>query len=436
MKISSFSLALQRLSLLAVGVTLLASCQSSEPTDDEVLVEDDGEKRVTILGVMIGEQQEKIEEALKPFTAETGIEVVYEGTDAFATVLPLRVESGSAPDVAMFPQPGLMADFARQGELVPMSTVMDAAEMAEAYDDSWLNLGSVDGEVYGVWYRVSLKSLVWYSPKAFEAGSYFVPSTWEDMLILSDRLVADGKTPWCIGMESGDATGWVATDWVEDIMLRTASPETYDEWTTHSIPFNDPAVKNAVEKFGDIILNEDYVYGGTVGALSTPYGDSIKDVLGEEPQCYMNRQGNFITAFFPEDLNVDEDIAFFPLPAIEPEYGLPMLVAGDVFGMFNDTPEARLLMEYLTTEVPHEIAAGLGGFISPRKGIEPNAYPDELTRKQAGILSSAEVIRFDASDMMPGAVGTGTFWSGMVDYVGGMDVDLVLQEIENSWPEE
>lgn len=430
MKVNHFSRKLQRLSVFALSFSLLASCQPQDSAGG-----DRDEKQVTILGVMIGEQQEKVEAALAPFTEETGIEVVYEGTDAFATTLPIRVDSGSAPDIAMFPQPGLMADFAREGKLIPMSAVMDPAVMAEAYDESWLNLGSVDDEIYGVWYRASIKSLVWYNPKAFEAGGYEIPSTWDEMIQLSDRLVADGKTPWCLGMESGDATGWVGTDWVEDIMLRTASPETYDQWITHEIPFNDPAVENAVNTFGTIARNEDYVYGGMVGALSTPFGDSIQGLFGEEPDCYLHRQGNFIAAFLPEDLDPAE-VDIFTLPAIAPEYGVPILVAGDVFAMFNDTPEARQLMEYLTTEVPHEIAAGLGGYISPRKGIDPELYPDELTRKQAGILGGAEVIRFDGSDMMPGSVGTGTFWSGMADYVGGMDADIVLANIEASWPEE
>ncbi|WP_024545857.1 ABC transporter substrate-binding protein [Picosynechococcus sp. NKBG15041c] len=419
--------------ILAIGAVVgLAACgQPTTEGDDNAR----GTPQVTMVGVMVGEQQEKIEVALAPFTEATGIEVVYEGTDTFATTLPIRVDSGNPPDLAMFPQPGLMADFAREGRLVPLTEFMSLEDLQAAYDESWLQLGSVDDVPYGVWYRASVKSLVWYSPQQFAANGYEIPTTWDEMLALGDRLVSEDKTPWCIGMESGDATGWVGTDWVEDIMLRTAGPEVYDQWITNDIPFNDPAVENALNLFGEIVRNEASVYGGMVSVLSTPFGDSIQGLFGEDPDCYMHRQANFIEAFLPAEINLNEDVDVFPLPPINPDQGLPILVAGDVVAMFNDTPEARQLMEYLASETPHEVAASLGGYLSPRQGIDLALYPTDLSRKQAEILNNADVIRFDGSDMMPGAVGTGTFWSGMVDYVGGTDAATVLTNIENSWPD-
>ncbi len=414
--------------LLLGLLALLPGCGPGERTDDDA-------RTVTILGVVVGEQQEKLEAALAPFEEATGIDVVYEGSDAFATLLPVQVESGSAPDLAMFPQPGLMRDFARSGQLQPLGELMDQTALAEAYPDDWIDLGKVDGELYGIWYRASVKSLVWYNPKAFEAKGYAVPQSWEEMTALSDKIIADGSTPWCLGMESGDATGWVGTDWIEDLMLRTAGPEVYDQWTDHEIAFNSAPVKAAFEQFSEVALDADQVLGGPVGVISTPFGESIKGLFGDSPQCYLHRQANFISSFLPEGLSPGEDVAVFPLPGINAEFGLPVLVAGDAFGMFNDTPEARQLMEYLTKPEPHEIWAGLGGFISPHKQVSTDVYPDAVTQQQAEILANAETVRFDGSDLMPGSVGTGTFWSGIVDYVGGDDLDDVLNEIEESWPE-
>lgn len=396
---------------------------------------DSAEKTVTILGVVVGEQQEKLEAALQPFEEETGIEVIYEGSDSFATLLPVRVESGDAPDIAMFPQPGLMASFAESGQMVPVTEFMDRATLEAAYPETWLSLGTVDNSLYGIWYRASVKSLVWYNPTAFAAQGFTVPTTWDEMLALSDQIVAAGVNPWCIGLESGEATGWPGTDWVEDIMLRTAGPDVYDQWVTNEIPFNDGAVQTAFEEFGNIILNETYVVGGSVGAISTPFGDAPQGLIGDTPTCYLHRQANFIASFFPEDVNPAEDLDIFLLPGIDPDYGTPVLVAGDVFGMFNNTPEAQALMEYLATPTPHEIWAELGGFLSPHKQVSLEAYPDSLSQKQAEFLTTAETIRFDGSDMMPGAVGTGTFWSGVVDYVAGTPVEEVLETIEVSWPE-
>jgi alpha-glucoside transport system substrate-binding protein len=416
--------------ILGLGVSLLVSAcgeQSNQGGEDS--------QTVTVLGVIVGEQQEKFEQALAPFEEETGIDVVYEGTDAFATLLPVRVESGDAPDIAMFPQPGLMADFAKAGQLIPVTEFMDAETLSTAYPETWLSLGTFDGGLYGIWYRASVKSLVWYSPAAFAANGYEIPETWDELMALSDQIVADGGTPWCLGLESGDATGWPGTDWIEDIMLRTAGPAVYDQWITHEIPFNDDQVKAAFEQFGQVVLNPDYVLGGTTGAISTPFGDSPQGLFEDPPSCYLHRQANFIASFLPEDVTLGEDVDVFLLPGIDAQFGLPVLVAGDVFGMFNDTPEARALMEYLATPTPHEIWARLGGFLSPHQQVSLEVYPDPVSQKEAEFLTQAETIRFDGSDMMPGVVGTGTFWSGVVDFVAGTPVDDVLADIEASWPE-
>ena len=421
----------QRIIQISLGITLttaITACGNGSEQQSS-----SSAKTVTVLGVVVGEQQAKLEAALAPFEEQTGIKVIYEGTDAFATLLPVRVESGDAPDVAMFPQPGLMRDFAQSDQLVSMSDFINSDELQQAYSQDWIDLGTVDGELYGIWYRASVKSLVWYDPQEFAARGYEVPETWSEMMALSDRIVADGGTPWCLGMESGDATGWVGTDWIEDIMLRTAGAEVYDQWVNHEIAFNAPPVQEAFEQFGEIVLNPEYIYGGVVGAISIPFGDSPRGLLQEPPNCYLHRQASFIASFLPEEAVLGENIAVFPFPSIDPEFGNPVLVAGDVFAMFNDTPEARALMQYLATPEPHEIWAKLGGFISPHQQVSLDVYPNEVAQTQAEILANAETVRFDASDMMPSQVGTGTFWTGIVDFVGGEDVEEVLTDIEESW---
>lgn len=421
------------LSGLSLGVVLTSCGLRLDSPEDETA--QDARKTVMVLGGVVGEQQEKLEAALAPFEEATGIDVVYEGTDAFTTLLPEWVALGAAPDVAMFPQPGLMADFARAGHLVPVTTFIERSDLEAAYSDDWLRLGSVDREIYGIWYRVTVKSLVWYNPQAFVDKGYRIPKTWDELMALSDRIVADGGTPWCLDMESGDATGWVGTDWIEDILLRAAGPQVYDQWISNQIPFNAAPVKQAFEYFGQVVLNPDYVAGGTLGVLSTPFGDSPQGLYGDPPRCYLLRQGSSLSGFFPKEVNVGQDAAVFPLPPIDPRYGTPILVAGDVFAMFHDTPEARALMQYLTTPRPHEIWAGLGGFISPHKQVGLNVYPNEVAKLQAEILINAQTIRFDASDLMPGVVGTDSFWTGVVQYVEGDDLDRILSTIEASWPQ-
>ena len=421
------------LSLLLVGCGVQQNQSSTSSTGYSAVSEVGG--KVTILGSITGAEQQKLEAALAPFVEATGIEIEYQGTSAFTSLLPVRVEAGNAPDLALFPQPGLMADFARQGLLVPVTSFINSAQLRQAYSEDWLKLGSVNDELYGIWVRASVKSLVWYNPRAFQAAGYQVPQTWPELQGLSQEMVSQGQVPWCLGIESGEATGWVGTDWIEDIVLRTSGPKVYDQWVRHEIPFNHPAVRLAFEKFGQIALNPQYVVGGTMGVISTPYVSSPNGLFTDPPQCYLHRQASFIASFFPQGVVLGEDVDVFPLPPIDPKFGLPILVGGDVIAMFNDTPEARKLMEYLTTVQPHQIWAGLGSYISPHQQVDFDRYLNPVTRKQAEILSNADVIRFDASDMMPGTVGTGAFWLGVVEYIEGTDVDTVLVDINQSWPQ-
>ncbi len=423
---------LYRIGLCLTLSLVMFGCQSSPsgPQSTEVQPGD----TITILGTLTGVGEDKLRQAMAPFTEATGVEVIYEGTDAFTTLLPVRVDSGNPPDIALFPQPGLMLDFAEAGQMAPLTDFIDRATLAEAYDEYLLNLVSLDESVYGLWMRADVKSLVWYNPKAFAAKGYTVPETWAEMDALSDRIMADGGTPWCMGMESGQASGWVGTDWVEDILLRQAGPAVYDQWVSHEIPFSDPQVKAAFEEFGAIARNPKAVLGGTTGVISTPFGEAPRPLFDDPPGCYLHRQASFIVEFLPERVDLNSDISVFALPPIDPAQGQAVIIGGILFGVFNDTPAVRALMAYLATPEPHAIWAGLGSYISPHRQVSLEAYPNDLTRKQAEILQKADVLRFDGSDLMPGAVGTGAFWSGMVDYVDGQDLTTALEDIDAAWP--
>ena len=408
---------------LLTALLALTACRDSNDGNADTLV---------ILGSLTGVGQEIVEEAFAPFTAETGITVVYEGTDAFTTVLPIRIAGGDVPDLAIFPQPGLMSDLAREGSLTPLDDVVDTATLTTAFGPDWVDLGTVDSSVYGIWMRSDPNSLVWYVPDVFETDGYSVPTSWEQLMALTEQIAAEGKTPWCFGMESGEASGWVGTDWVEDILLRTAGPDIYDQWVAHDIPFNSPPVKEAVETFGKIVRNDRYVRGGVVGAISTPFGEAPTPMFDQPPGCYLHRQASFITDFLPETVLPGQDTRVFLLPGEDAT--APLLTGGLLFAMTNNSPAAQAAMQYLATATPHNSWAARG-YITPHRSVELSVYPNEGVRQMAAVLSQAETIRFDGSDLMPAAVGSGTFWTEMVNYVSGTDVETVLTSIDASWPE-
>ena len=397
-------------------------------------------EQVTVFGPWLGPDQENVEAVLAEFAKQTGADVRYVGSDSFEQQILVDAEAGSAANVSVFPQPGLAADMASRGFLTPLADgTADWVRENYAAGQSWVDLGTYTGpdgsdSLYGFFYKVDVKSLVWYIPENFEDAGYEVPTTMEDLITLSDQIVADGGTPWCIGLGSGGATGWPATDWVEDLLLRTQPTEVYDGWVTNEIPFNDPRIVAAIEEFGVFARNDAYVAGGAGAVASTDFRDSPKGLFSSPPQCYLHRQASFIPAFFPEGTVVGEDADFFYFPAFAgKDLGAPVLGAGTVWGITNDSPGAQALIEFLQQPIAHEIWMARKGFLTPLRSVDTAAFGDPTLAKMNDILLNATTFRFDGSDLMPGGVGAGSFWTGMVDYTGGKSAQEVADEIQDSW---
>ncbi|WP_417253719.1 ABC transporter substrate-binding protein [Celeribacter sp.] len=414
---------------LMTGAATVALCAAGAQAQD-----------LTIAGPWIGADQEMVEEVLAVFEEQSGLDVAYVGSDSFEQQIVIDAEAGSAPNIAVFPQPGLAAEMAGRGFLTPLGEdVADWVRENYAAGQSWVDLGTYTGPegddaLYGFFYKVDLKSLVWYVPENFEDAGYEVPETMEDLKALTEQIAADGEVPWCIGLGSGAATGWPATDWVEDLMLRTQPPEVYDGWVTNEVKFDDPRVVEAIEEFGWFARNDAFVSGGAGSVASTDFRDSPKGLFTSPPQCYMHRMASFIPSFFPDGTEVGEDADFFYFPSYESkDLGSPVLGAGTLWAITNDTPAAHEFIKFLETPVAHEAWMSQKGFLTPHKGVDTSKFGDPATAAMNDILLNATTFRFDASDLMPGGVGAGSFWTGMVDYTGGESAEDVAATIQDTW---
>ena len=256
----------------------------------------------------------------------------------------------------------------------------------------------------------------------------------EELKALTEQMVADGETPWCIGLGSGAATGWPATDWVEDIMLRTQPADVYDAWTSNEMAFNDPRVVEAIEEFGWFARDDAKVSGGAGAVATTDFRDSPKGMFSSPAQCYMHRQASFVPAFFPEGTDFGEDVDFYYFPSYaDKDLGNPVLGGGTVMAITDASDATSELMEFFQLPLAHEVFMAQSGFLTPHKQVNLDAYLNDALRGQGEILINATTFRFDGSDLMPGAVGAGSFWTGMVDYAGGKDAQTVADEIQASW---
>ncbi|MFI6824269.1 ABC transporter substrate-binding protein [Micromonospora sp. NPDC050187] len=394
-------------------------------------------KKVSIYASIRDAEADLLEQSWEQFVDCTGIEIDYEGSGEFEAQLQVRVDGGNAPDIAFIPQPGLLARFAEAGKLKPASA--DTKAMAEQnYSADWLKYSTVGGQFYGAPLGSNVKSFVWYSPKTFKEKGWEVPTTWDQLIALSDKIAADGTKPWCVGIESGEGTGWPATDWIEDLMLRTQTPEVYDQWTTHGIPFNDPKVAEALDRAGTILKNEKYVNGGFGGVKSittTSFQEAGTPIL--QNKCALHRQASFYANQWPENTKVaeDGDVFAFYFPAIDESKGKPVLGGGEFTVAFADRPEVQAVQTYLASGEYANARAKLGNWVSANNKLDSANVANPIDKLSVQILQDkGTVFRFDGSDLMPGAVGAGTFWKGMIEWINGKDTATVLSTIESSWP--
>jgi alpha-glucoside transport system substrate-binding protein len=392
---------------------------------------------ISFLTVWSGEDElPNWENMVAPFVEESGCTIEAESTRDLNAVLTTRVEAGNPPDITAAPSSSTMQTFIEEGEIVPLD-FLDMDRMQTQFGDVWINLGTINGTLYSVFPRAAIKSLVWYSPPAFEAAGYEVPTTWDELLALCDQIVDDGAACFSIGLESSAASGWPATDWIEDIMLRTASLETYDAWVNHEIDWTGEEVSRAWQTFGDIVGNEDYQFGGSAGTLATNFGDAPCALFTDPPGAYLHRQASFIQSFITscpggDALVPGEDFDFFGFPTIDEEFGNPGLGAADSFVLFTDNENTRALIEFLTQ--PEAMAGWLeggGSGIAINKEFPLDLYPDALTRRAAEVLASVDAFRYDASDQMPGDVNQ-AFWTGTLDFVSDTGaLSGILETIES-----
>jgi len=400
----------------------------------------DDDKVVTMLGAFGGDEEKNFNASLKKFEDESGIDIQYTADTDFTTTVKQKVNSGDAPDIGMFPQPGGLLELAADDKIQPIDQFLDYDELDRTLIPGFLDAARMNGRVYGAPMRMALKSLVWYPKAAYEKAGYSkAPKSIQELTKIADKIKAGGTAPWCMGWESDQATGWVGTDWIEEYVLRMYGPDVYDQWVAHEIPFNDDRIVKAYDEFGKLVKTKGNVLGGVKGILNTPFGDAMTPAFDTPPKCMLHRQGNFATTFYPARVqkNIDSEVGIYVFPPFEGGYdGQPIMGGADVAALFNgNDKDAIEVMKFLTSDKFGAEWAKAGGWLSPHATFDASNYPDETTRKMAKLAADADIFRYDASDVMPKEVGSGSFWTGMVDWLDGSATSKqAATDIEESWP--
>lgn len=400
----------------------------------------DGDKVVTILGAFGGDEEKNFNASLAAFQQSSGIKIQYTSDQDFTTTVKQKVNAGDAPDIGLFPQPGGILEFAATNKVQPIDSYLDYDKLDSTLVPGFLDSARYKGRVYGAPMRMAVKSIVWYPKASYAKAGY---STKEPTLQalqskVADKIKATGVAPWCMGWESDQATGWVGTDWIEEYMLRVNGPDVYDDWVAHRIPFNDPKVIKAFDEFAKVAKGEGQVLGGVKGILNTGFGDAMTPAFSNPPKCFLHRQGNFATTFYPKNVqaDLDKEVGIFVFPPYEGGFkGQPILGGGDLAAAFNgNDDDTKKVMQFLASDKFGAEWAKAGGWLSPHTTFDATNYPNDTTREMAKIVAQADVFRFDASDLMPKAVGSGSFWTEMVKWMNGKSSKATTDAIEATWP--
>lgn len=362
----------------------------------------------------------------------SSVKVNIESTRDLDAVLTTRIRGNNPPDVADLPNPGKMQQLAKQGKLIPLDSFLDMNQIRNDYAKAWLDLGSYNGKLYALFYKAANKATVWYNPKQFQANNYQTPSTWQDMITLSNNIASGGKYPWSMGVSSQAASGWPATDWVAQIFLSQSGPDMYDKWVAHSIPWTDNSVKSAHQMFAQIFHGNHYINGAPQSILATGFQEASYLPFNSPPQAYMYYEGDFVEGFITGQFKSAQpgtDFNFFPFPTISGAGGVTG--GADVIVMMKNTDAAQSFVKYLATAQAQEIWVKRGGFTSVNKSVNLSDYPDQVAQNSAKMLTSAQNFRFGAGDIMPPAVQQ-AWWKGMLTYIASPDkLDSVLSDIES-----
>lgn len=428
--------------IVALGLSgLTTGCLSASTSDnansDGSAAAGAGKKTISVMYGLGPDTEPGFKADVGAFAAANGITVDFIKAASWDTEIRTRVQGGNAPDVGLFPQPGLMCDLAKQDKLIPY----DAATVAlnkETLVPGIIEAGTcADGQLYGLPTGVSVKSVLWTDAPAFAAAGYTAPKTLDELLTLTDTIKADGITPWCIAAESGGATGWPITDWIEDLVLRFTTPENYDKWVKGELKNDSPEIRPAWEYFEKIAFGAGNVRGGTKSIVATNFQTGGNAMFDKPQKCALFKQATFVAnkGGFPDSVIANLDTIAGPLAfPSQTEGSSPVLIGGDIAAAFNNDANTLKVRNFIASKENGTAQAKAGAF-SPHKTMDISQLPNKTLQTIArDVLYKATVARFDGSDLMPAKVGAGTFWTEPVKWISGQqDLTATLKAIDDSY---
>jgi alpha-glucoside transport system substrate-binding protein len=415
--------------LASSGLAACGSSGGSGGSDD---------KSVTIWASLDQPVIDGFKQQLDPQAKKQGITVTWKKVNNINQLVMTSIQANKAPDIALIPQPGVVADIVKRNKATALDDIVDMNSLKSSMTPGTLEAGTFNDKLYGLLVSMNVKSLVFYNKKAFAQAGYQVPKSLDELNSLTEQIKSDGGTPWCMGIQdTGGASGWPATDWMEDLVMRYGGGDTYNDWVSHKVKFDSPSVKQAGDEMEKLLFTPGNVPGGQKGIANSNWQTVANSMFDAKPGCWMLKQGNFITGFFPKDVqsNLDATVGVFGFPPATAGGDNPVLGGGDLATLLNDGKSSQAVMKLMSAKDLGTAAAKGGDYISPHKDFDTSLYPNSIVKGAAEVAYNSTQFLFDGSDAMPASVGAGSFWKEMVAWTGGDEsLDEALKNIDQSWP--
>lgn len=422
--------------LASVAVVLasgsLAACGGGSGSSDS--------KTVTIWTSVDQPVLDGFEKQLNPEAKKQGITVSWKKVNDINTLIMTSIQANKSPDIALIPQPGVVDQVVQRNKATSLDSILDMSSLKSSMTPGTLEAGTFDGKLYGLLVSMNVKSLVFYNKKAWANAGYPIPKSLGQLESLTNKIKSDGGTPWCMGIQDpGGASGWPATDWIEDLVMRYGGATQYNDWVTHKVKFDSTLVKKAADEYANLLFPSGNVAGGRTGIANSNWQTVANPMFASntKPGCWMLKQGNFITGFFPKNVqsHLDSDVGVFGFPPATAGGDDPTLGGGDLATLINSTSSSQAVMKLLAEKDLGDVSAKAGDYISPHKDFDASLYPNNIVKGAAEVAYNSSAFLFDGSDAMPAAVGAGSFWKDMVAWTSGQEsLDQALSNIDQSWP--
>lgn len=411
--------------LIFISTTLIFSIIAYKPND-------------VVIGGPNFPQVEYFNEELNLISQELGIQIQYQTYSDIETFLIENPNHGL--DLVLLPNPQGAVNLGQRGITVPIENIIEDTFLKENFSEHLLSIttSTIDNLNYGAWFRVIPNSLVWYDVSKYEALGSPVFSTYEEMINFTEENSAKDEPLWCLDIESGASTGWIATNWLEDIILHKYGPEVYDAWSQQDKLSSSDEVTLSILDIGKLIFIEDAVFGGHKRMVRKEFRNNYRNLLDDEISCAFSWSGHFASYYFPDTAEYGRDYNFFKLPS--QNYKHAMVGIGDVLAALNDNSNtintAKLLLSvdfgknWISKENSQYISANINSRIESIK--------NPMLVKETNLIKASfkqNLFRYDASELMERRIGSDSLWYALTKYIElkSLYINEVTEELDSTY---